>query len=155
MKKLFNSRFLIILASSLVGLILLVIGAFYLFDNVDDSFVKSGYVLNPLSSTTEKYFFDENAAYRENLSSMIEFTDVDDNKVSVVKDSFIHYDDESLSFLKNGAILDLDSVSGDKAVSFYNITNESIIEKKDDSYVIESASGDIRLKNFIGRISEN
>ena len=58
MKKLFNSRFLFILASSLFVLILLTVGAFYLFEDEDDTFVKSGYVLNPLSSTVEKYFFD-------------------------------------------------------------------------------------------------
>jgi len=155
MKKLFNSKFLFILASSLVVLIGLVIGSFYLFDDVDDSFVKSGYVLNPLSSTAEKYFFDENAGYRENLSSMIEFVDVDENKVAVLKDSFVHYMDESMSFLTNGAILDLDSLVSDKAVSFYNISNKSIIEKKDNGYVIESSSGDVKLNNFIGRISDD
>ena len=155
MKKLFNSRFLFILASSLVVLILLTVGAFYLFDDEDDTFVKSGYVLNPLSTTVEKYFFDENVGYKENLSSMVEFKDVDDNTVSILRDSFIHYMDESISFLKNGAILDLDSVSGDKAVAFYNITDESIIEKVSKGYVIESANGDIELNNFIGRISDN
>ena len=155
MKKLFNSRFLFILFSSVVVLILLVLGAFYLFDESDDVFVKSGYVLNPLSATTEKYFFDENVGYKENLSSMIEFKDVDKNVVTILKDSFIHYLDNSMSFLKNGAILDLDSVNGDKAVAFYNITNDSIIEKKDNNYVIESANGDIKLNNFIGRISDD
>lgn len=155
MKKLFNSRFLFILTSSLVVLIVLVLGAFYLFNDEDDVFLKSGYVLNPLSSTSEKYFFDESVGYKENLSSMIEFTDVDDKKVTVLKDSFAHYLDDSMSFLKKGAILDLDSINGDKAVSFYNITRDSIIAKKDNGYEIESASGDISLKNFIGRISDN
>jgi len=155
MKKLFNSRFLFILASSLVVLILLVVGAFFLFNDEDDRFVKSGYVLNPLSSTAEKYFFDENVGYKENLSSMIEFVDVDEKTVSILKDSFIHYNDESLSFMKKGAILDLDSVKGDSPVAFYNITDESIIERNGDSYTINSANGDIKLDNFIGRISEN
>ena len=155
MKKLFNNRFLFILAISLVVLILLVFGAFYLFDDEDNQFVKSGYILNPLSTTSEKYFFNEDIGYKENLSSMIEFKDIDENVVSVLKDSFIHYLDESMSFLKNGAILDLDSVKGDKAVSFYNITRDSIILKKDNGYVIESANGDIKLNNFIGRISDN
>lgn len=155
MKKLFNSKFLLILASSLVVLILLTVGAFYLFEDTDDSFVKSGYVLNPLSATVEKYFFDDNTGYKENLSSMIEFEDVDKNKVTVLKDSFIHYLDDSMSFLKKGAILDLDSVKGSNAVSFYNITSESMVEKTDGGYVIDSMNGEIRLKNFIGRISEN
>ena len=122
MKKLFNSRFLFILASSLVVLIILTVGAFYLFDDEDDVFISSGYVLNPLSSTSEKYFFEENVGYKENLSSMIEFVDVDENTVTILKDSFLHYSDESLSFMKKGAILDLDTVKGNKVVSFYNIT---------------------------------
>jgi len=155
MKKLFNSRFLFILATSIVVLILLTVGAFYLFDDDDNTFVKSGYVLNPLSSKLEKYFFEENVGYKENLSSMIEFVDVDKNTVSVLKDSFLHYSDESLSFLKKGALLDLDSIKGDKAVSFYNISNESVIEKKDTGYNIVSANGDIKLSNFIGRISDD
>ena len=155
MKKLFNSRFLFILASSLVVLILLTVGAFYLFDETDDVFVKSGYVLNPLSSTSEKYFFEENTGYKENLSSMVEFVDVDDNTVSILKDSFLHYDDGSLSFLKKGAILDLDTLKKDGAVAFYNITDESIIEKRDSGYFIESAAGDVRLINFVGRISDD
>lgn len=155
MKKLFNSRFLFILAISIVVLILLVFGAFYLFNDEDNQFVKSGYILNPLSTTVEKYFFNEKVGYKENLSSMIEFKDIDENVVNVLKDSFIHYLDESMSFLKNGAILDLDSVKGDKAVSFYNITRDSIILKKDSGYVIESMIGDIKLNNFVGRISDN
>ena len=68
---------------------------------------------------------------------MIEFVDVDNNTVSVLKDSFLHYNDESISFLKKGAMLDLDTLNKDnKAVSFYNITKKSIIEKKDSGYFI-------------------
>lgn len=155
MKKMFNGKFLFILSLSLIILILLVFGALYLFDDSDDTFVKSGYVLNPLSEKVEKYFFEENTSYKTNLSSMIEFTDVDNNEVSVLKDSFIHYMDESLSFLKNGAILDLDSVTGSGTVIFYNITNKSIIDKDGDSYVIESSKNDIKLNNFMGRISDD
>ena len=57
MKKMFNGKFLFILSLSLIILILLVFGALYLFDDSDDAFVKSGYVLNPLSEKVEKYFF--------------------------------------------------------------------------------------------------
>ena len=155
MKKLFNGRFLFILASSIVVLILLTLGAFYLFNDEDDTFIKSGYVLNPLSSTSEKYFFDEKVGYKENLSSMVEFVDVDKNTVSVLKDSFLHYSDESMSFLKKGAILDLSSIKGDKAVAFYNISSKSVIEKKDSGYYIDSSFGEIKMESFMGRISDN
>ena len=124
MKKMLDSKFLFILGLSILVLIGLGIGAFYLFDNSDNAFIKSGYVINPLSSKVEKYFFEENTSYRENLSSMVEFKDTDNNDVTILKDSFLHYNDGGVSFLKNGAILDLNSINGKDAVAFYNITNE-------------------------------
>lgn len=154
MKKLLDGKFLSILALSLVVLIGLVFGAFYLFDEDEDAFVKSGYVLNPLSEKVEKYFFNEDTGYRTNLSSMVEFKDVDDNDVVVLKDSFVHYMDGSLSFLKNGAILDLDSVNGTGTVVFYNVSNKLMITK-DNGYVIKNSGEDIKLNNFMGRISDN
>ena len=155
MKKLFDSKFLFIVALSLVVLIILGIGAFYLFDDKDDTFVKNGYVINPLSGKVEKYLFNENTPYKENLSSMIVFKDVDNKNASILKDSFLHYNDGSLSFLTNGAILDLDTINGSETVNYYNITSASIIEKKGDKYVIKNSGNDINLKNFIGRISED
>lgn len=155
MKKLLDSKFLFILALSIIVLIILSVGAFYLFDDSDATFVKDGYVLNPLSAKSEKYFFNEDASYKENLNQMIVFDDVDKNEVKVLRDSFLHYMDGSLSFLKNGAILDLDSIKGTDAVKFYNITNKSIVNKSGNGYVIETSGDDIGLKNFIGRISDN
>ena len=155
MKKMLDSKFLFILGLSILVLIGLGIGTFYLFDNSDSTFIKSGYVINPLSSKVEKYFFEEETSYRENLSSMIEFKDIDDNNVTILKDSFLHYNDGSMSFLKNGAILDLNSINGKEAVAFYNITNESIIEKKDDKYIIKTSQNDINFKNFMGRINDD
>ena len=155
MKKLLDSKFLFILALSIIVLIILGVGAFYLFDDSDAVFVKDGYVLNPLSAKSEKYFFDENTSYKENLNQMVVFDDVDKNEVKVLRESFLHYMDGSLSFLKNGAILDLDSIKGTDAVKFYNITSKSIINKNANGYVIETSGDDIGLKNFIGRISDN
>ena len=154
MKKLLDSKFLFILALSIVVLIVLGIGAFYLFDNSDDVFVKDGYILNPLSAKNEKYLFDKNTSYHENLSSMVVFNDTDDKEVSVFKDSFLHYMDSSMSFLTNGAILDLGSIGEGDAVRFYNITSKSIISRSGDGYVIETNGEDINLKNFMGRISD-
>ena len=155
MKKLLDNKFLFIVALSLIVLICLGFGAFYLFDDADDVFVKSGYVINPLSAKVEKYFFNEDSSYKENLSSMVVFKDVDDKDVSILKDSFLHYNDGSLSFLKNGAILDLNTIGEGEAVNFYNITSKSIIEKNNSGYVIKNSGNDIKLKNFIGRINDD
>ena len=101
--------------------------------------------MNFLYPLFEKYLFDKDTSYRENLSGVVVFNDTDNNEVSVFKDSFLHYMDGSISFLKNGAILDLNSINGQEAVKFYNITNKSIITKSSDDYVIETNSNDIYL----------
>mgnify|MGYP003290900379 CR=1 FL=1 len=155
MKKLLSGKFLVISATCLLFLIALTIGAFYLFDDSDNKFIKSGYVLNPLSEASEKYFFEKDTGYHKNLSSMVEFSDIDNNDVEILNDSFLHYNDESISFLKNGAILDLDSIHGSDAVKFYNITDSSIIQRDNNKYVIKSKNGDINIDNFIGRINDN
>ncbi len=155
MKKLLSGKFLFILAACLLVLIGLGVGAFFLFDDADAKFIKSGYVLNPLSEASEKYFFEKDTGYRQNLSSMVEFVDIDKKEVSILADSFLHYNDESMSFLKNGAILDLNSIDGNEAVKFYNISNASVIEKDGNKYLIKSRNGDIVIENFIGRINEN
>ncbi len=154
MKKLFDSKFLIISALSVITLILLIVFSFFLFDRDEAKFVKSGYIINPLNATSEKYFFNEGTGYRENLSSMVVFNSVDDKEVKVLRDSFVHYEDGSISLLKNGAILDVDSIHDNLAL-FYNITSDSIIERSTGNYYIESMNGNVNLKNFIVRISDN
>ena len=155
MKKLLDSKFLFIVALSLVGLILLGLGAFYLYRPSNTSFLRSGYVLNPLSASVEKYYFEKDTDYRENLSAMIEFKDVDDNDATILKESFLHYDDGAMSLLKDGAILDLNSINGKDAVKLYNITSESIIEKENNGFSVKSNGEKINLRNFVGRISDD
>ena len=40
----------------------------------------------PAFSLSEKYFFEENTGYKENLSARIEFRDVDSKDVTILKD---------------------------------------------------------------------
>lgn len=155
MKKLFDGKFLLIVVLSLLVLIGIVVGTIYLFDDSDDFFIESGYVLNPVSEKVERYFFDKDTEYRTNLSSMIEFKDTDKKDVAVLKDSFVHYMDGSISFLKNGAILDLDSVNGKGTVLFYNINNKLMLSRIGNKYIIKNNDKDIELSNFMGRINDD
>ncbi len=154
MKKLFDSKFLIISALSIITLILLIVFSFFLFDRDESEFLKSGYIINPLSSVSEKYFFNEGTGYRENLSSMVVFNDIDDKEVKVLRDSFVHYEGGSIALLKKGAILDIDSIHDNMAL-FYNISSDSIIERDGNAYYVNSLNGKINLKDFIVRISDN
>ncbi len=154
MRKLLDNRFLLIMASTLIVLIILVLGVFVFFKDKGEVFVKEGYILDNLSSSNNRYYFDKDTSYKENLSSKIVFKDTSKEEVQVIKDSFVHYLDGSISFLKNGAILDLGTVKSSIA-NFYNITKDSVLEYKDKGYYIESTNGVINFNNLIARISDN
>ncbi len=154
MGKLISKRFLFILGISVISLIMLIVGVFYLFDDSDNTFIKSGYILNPMSANSTKYYFDKDTSYHTNLSSLIVFNDVDNDDVKVNKDSFVHYLDGDMSFLKNGAILDLGTINKSMA-TYYNITDKSLIKYSNGGYTIDNKDDVLTIDNFIGRISDN
>ena len=154
MGKLINKRFLFILGISVISLVMLIGGMFYLFDDSDNTFVKSGYILNPMSANSTRYYFDKGTSYHTNLSSLIVFNDVDKDDVKVNKDSFVHYLDGDMSFLKNGAILDLGTINKSMA-TYYNITDKSLVKYSNGGYTIDNKDDVLTIDNFIGRISDN
>ena len=154
MGKLINKRFLFILGISVISLVMLIGGMFYLFDDSDNIFVKSGYILNPMSANSTRYYFDKGTSYHTNLSSLIVFNDVDKDDVKVNKDSFVHYLDGDMSFLKNGAILDLGTINKSMA-TYYNITDKSLVKYSNGGYTIDNKDDVLTIENFIGRISDN
>ena len=154
MSKLINKRFLFILGISVISLVMLIGGMFYLFDDSDNIFVKSGYILNPMSANSTRYYFDKGTSYHTNLSSLIVFNDVDKDDVKVNKDSFVHYLDGDMSFLKNGAILDLGTINKSMA-TYYNITDKSLVKYSNGGYTIDNKDDVLTIENFIGRISDN
>ena len=154
MNKLINKKFIFILVVSVVSLVMLIGGMFYLFDESDNIFIKSGYILNPMSANSTKYYFDKDTDYHTNLSSLIVFSDVDNDDVKVSKDSFVHYLDGDISFLKNGAILDLGTVNKSLA-TYYNITDKSLIRYSNGGYIIDNRDSAIVIDNWMGRISDN
>lgn len=154
MSKLINKRFIFILSISIISLIMLIGGMFYLFDDSDNIFIKSGYILNPMSENSTKYYFDKGTSYHTNLSSLIVFNDVDKDDVKVNKDSFVHYLDGDMSFLKNGAILDLGTINKSMA-TYYNITDKSLVKYSNGGYTIDNKDDVLTIDNFIGRISDN
>lgn len=149
-----NKRFLFILTISLVSLVALIGGIFIFSKDNSLSFDKEGYILDTSTTRSERYYFNAETKYSENVNDKYEFTDVSNGKVTVEKNNFVHYLDGSMSFLKNGVILDLASV-GENIVPYYNITNKSTLEYANKSYFIKTADKVLTLNNFIGRISEN
>ena len=149
-----DKSFWIILVISIITLVALVIGVIFLTRENSREFYSAGYIINSTASKSDKYYFSDKTIYKENVFNEYVFKDVDDKEVSASKDNFIHYLDNSLSFMKNGVILDLDNFN-QNIVPYYNITDKSIIKYNNGAYYIENADKTLVFGNFLGRITDN
>jgi len=155
MKKILSDKsFWIILVASIVSLIVLTVGVVFLTRKNEKEFYSAGYIINSSATGTDKYYFEDNTVYKENVFNEYVFKDKDNKEVSTSKDNFIHYLDNSLSFMKNGAIMDLDNFNKN-IVPYYNITDKSIIKYNNGGYYIETADKTLVFGNFLGRITDN
>ena len=154
MKKIGGKSFWIILVISIVALIILTIGVIFLTRKSSKEFYSAGYIINSTASKSDKLYFKDNTVYKENVFEEYVFKNVDNKEVNVDKNNFIHYLDNSLSFMKNGVILDLDNIST-SLVPYYNITDASIIKYNNGGYYIETADKTLVFGNFLGKITDN
>ena len=154
MNRLRDKSFLLIFTISVVGLIALIIGIIFLTRKGEKEFYSAGYIINSTASASSKLYFDDNTVYKENVFDEYVFTNKDGKEVSTSKDNFIHYLDNSLSFMKNGVILDLDNFN-ETLVPYYNITDKSIIKYNNGGYYVETADKTLIFGNFLGRITDN
>lgn len=154
MKKLFNKRFALILGSTITLLIVLTVAIVFLTKENTKSFVRGGYIIASSKENSTKYYFDEGTTYKTNVNKELVFTDTSGEKVNVETDNFLHYIDGGIKFLKNGVIMELDSVNA-TIVPYYNITNKSLLEYSKKSYYIETRDKTLAFNNIVGRISDN
>lgn len=154
MKKLLNKKFALILGSTITLLIVLTVAIVFLTKENTKSFVRGGYIIASSKENSTKYYFDEGTTYKTNVNKELVFTDTSGEKVNVETDNFLHYIDGGIKFLKNGVIMELDSVNA-TIVPYYNITNKSLLEYSKKSYYIETRDKTLAFNNIVGRISDN
>lgn len=156
MKKLLNKKFILILTSTITLLVVLSVAMIFLTKENVKSFNKGGYIIasGVKEEASVKYYFDEGTSYKTNVNEELVFKDSSGEKVNVLRDNFLHYVDGGIKFLKNGVILDLESLDS-ALVPYYNITNKSILEYSKGSYYIEAIDKTLAFNNIIGRISDN
>ncbi len=149
-----DKSFWIILSLSVITLIILTVGVIFLTRKSSKEFYSAGYIINSTATKSSKYYFNDNTVYKENVFNEYTFKDVDNKEVATSKENFIHYLDESLSFMKNGVILDLDNFN-QKLVPYYNVTDKVILKYSNGSYIVEAADKTLIFGNLLGRITDN
>ena len=112
----------------------------------EEEFIKNGFIIydNQVAS------FNKGTLYKTNLDNEISFVD-GDNKYNISKESFIHYEDNSIQFLSKGSLLDIENINVDNTVPYYNVNMKDIITYEDKSYILNSN----KFRNVLGKISDN
>ena len=147
-----DKSFWLILSLSIITLIILTVGVIFLTRKSSKEFYSAGYIINSTATKSDKYYFNDNTVYKENVFNEYTFKDVDNKEVATSKENFIHYLDESLSFMKNGVILDLDNFN-QKLVPYYNVTDKVILKYSNGGYIVETADKTLIFGNGISIIN--
>lgn len=101
----------------IVTSVLIVIGCIFYFGftfnkATTKSFKASGHIITTTKNNkTAKYYFNNNSSYKDIANNRITFKDTDNTDVKVKDSSFVHYENNSISTLKKGVILDLDNLN--------------------------------------------
>ena len=118
--------------------------------SAEQQFVASGYILDGAENRENGYAklsFEAGTTYRTGYPDRVIFKDTAGIEVATDKTAFLHFSDGSLSALTDGVIVDLNNMTGG-VLNNFRINAGTVLERRDNSYVIESLSGTIYLDDF-------
>lgn len=156
-----KKKIVFIVVSVLIMIGALVYTGITFYNASQKSFTKAGYILNvekqsgnTSDSKSVKYYFNENTNYKNSFDDTIEFEDTNGDKVKVDTASFVHYNDESISLLKKGVILNLAEINSE-IPKYYNLFEGTVLEYVNGIYYVDNLGKQLKFKSFIVRVSDN
>lgn len=143
----------IVLGFSLIlGLIII---SSSLNSKAQSKFGENGYILtNNENDLAKKYFFAAGTNYKNHVADCVEFKDIQGENSIVPVDSFVHYDDGSISSLQAGVILNLDELDGN-FVNNYSLPKDLVLTKRGESYSVENSNNQVTFDDFIYKLNDN
>lgn len=129
-----------------------------LYKNKQNILSNSGYILQAEkneynSDQIEKFYFNTNTSYKKKYNNTIEFLSTDGENILTNTEKFIHYTDESISSFNKGVILDFNDIEK-QPIIYYNIPENVTLQKNVNAYVVSTLSNDLKLTDFIYKISD-
>lgn len=145
----------------IIALSLVFVGVFgYLtqreYVKAQEYFEEDGYILIPDESgqgTNVLCNFTSGTKYQtSSYDNKIVFSDINNSKVAIDTNNFIHYSSDSLAGLSDTVLLDTDSLNAEQ-ISYYSLTSRSKLTKTGDGYVTSNAGENVEFSNFIWKTS--
>ena len=105
-------------------------------DSKETKFGNDGYIIADTSDeSVNKVRFGNNTPYKKNTESTYLFKDVSNNDVIVQDDTFIHYDNNSMSSFKKGVVVNLADIEAE-SINHYGIAPFSVLEQTGENYAV-------------------
>ena len=153
-----KKSFLALSALGVIALILMVASGVLLSGQRAVSFPAEGYVLetakqddDTLEVVTDQ--FVAGSSWHSNSMGTISLKDLEGQSVQVEEDSFIHYNDASLSAFAEGAIVDMDQVDSGLITS-YNAPAQTVLSSSGDKYVTDNNGYELSFSNVLWKLSD-
>ena len=120
------------------------------------NFQYDGYVIdNTTNTTSSSYYFNKDAKYKVvPQKNVVSFDNSDNVEVSISDDSFLHFNDGSISVFKKSVVLNLEELN-EPVLHYYNIYNGSIFTKVGNGYQINYLNQKLNFSNFMIKVSDN
>lgn len=158
MKTLLKTNKAIAIALSItfiVSIALVIFGKIYMDDQVL-SFAKGGYIITANEQAESKvYAFANDTKYKKKPSDKYSFKDVQDKEVDVDSESFVFYDDESVSALSDGVLLNIADIGSNKYINHYSIPTNLEIASNARGFEVQSETKKIQAEEMLWKISDS
>lgn len=118
-------------------------------------FEGNGYVhIADPETEVKQVAFNEGTSWKNGLSNTVSFKDSQGTEQTVSADSFVHYDNDTLSAMSNGVLADLNDLDNAKVTNHYAIAPKVNLEPSGSGYVISNSSVDAGFVDFLWKISD-
>lgn len=122
------------------------------------SFEGDGYIVNVAETeeglTAEPVYFSAGTKYKKTYPDEAVFKDIRGTKYTVDQDSFVHYQDGSMSAMTSGVVLNLDDVNGG-LVNTYSFDAGTVLTSNGTGFTAENNGTSIPFDNFVWKLSDD
>lgn len=122
------------------------------------SFEGDGYIVNVAETeeglTAEPVYFSAGTKYKKAYPDEAVFKDIRGTKYTVDQDSFVHYQDGSMSAMTSGVVLNLDDVNGG-LVNTYSFDAGTVLASNGTGFTAENNGTSIPFDNFVWKLSDD
>ncbi|MBS6398154.1 MAG: hypothetical protein KH452_13570 [Clostridiales bacterium] len=117
------------------------------------TFETGGYILQGEEEELKWIAFQAEEAYSPNLSGTISFDSTEDGRISVPRESFVHYDNGNVMAFSDGVLLDFNDLS-ENFINNYYISAGLPIMEAGDGYTAETETGSLKFGEHLWKLSD-